>query len=152
MGILMDTPTGNGGNTNSGPLASRSFLIQTNWKDICDLILNAEDGENYAQLLGYLNSFLAVLQGVDSRKRDVALVFKVGIEVMKHLKTAFLDEKGESWVSIIPTIHQMLADGSCFPWIMVSQELDGLKAQWKVEVNMSIPSKVVLLQKHVNLL
>ena len=106
-GILMDTPTGNGGNTNSGPLATRYFDPK-NRSNICSLILNSEDRGNYAQFLGYLNAFLAILQSVQSRKRDIDSVSKVGIEVMCHIKTGFLDEKGESWVYIIPTVHRML--------------------------------------------
>ena len=33
----------------------------------------------------------------------------LGIDIMHHIKTSFLDEKGDSWIMITPSIHQLCA-------------------------------------------
>ena len=45
---------------------------------------------------------------------------------MHHIKTGFLDEKGESWVYIIPTVHQMLGH----PWELFSMNDGDPVARW----------------------
>ena len=37
------------------------------------------------------------------------MVQKVGIEIIFHIKNSFLNHKGESWVMIIPSVHQVCA-------------------------------------------
>ena len=51
-GMLMDSPTTSGGNTNNGPLADR-FFSAANCSHICDLILNTEDRENFVTFVTY---------------------------------------------------------------------------------------------------
>ena len=45
----------------------------------------------------------------DQILRDSKMVQKVGIEIMLHIKNSFLNHKGESWVMIIPSVHQVCA-------------------------------------------
>ena len=45
----------------------------------------------------------------DQILRDSKMVQKVGIEIMLHIKNSFLNHKGESWVMIIPSVHQVFA-------------------------------------------
>ena len=66
-GILIDTPTGNGGNTNCGPLADK-FFSMNNRNSICELILNKEDHNNYFTMLSMFNILLQVTQSVDNAK------------------------------------------------------------------------------------
>ena len=58
-GLLVDTSTTVGGNTNTGPVAIR-FFNSNNREAICSQILGAEDRENYRILLGQLNVCLSV--------------------------------------------------------------------------------------------
>ena len=67
-GILMDSPSPSGGNTNTGPLADR-FFSQKNRKAICSLIENTEDRQNFETFLSLTNVFLTVTQSVDPKKR-----------------------------------------------------------------------------------
>ena len=53
-GMLTDSPCGSGGNTNTGPLADR-FFSTSNRTQICSLILNQEDRENYEIFLSLTN-------------------------------------------------------------------------------------------------
>ena len=74
-GLLADTPTTAGGNTNTGPVAIR-FFDSNNREAICSQILGAEDRENYRILLGQLNVCLSVSENVDtSKKVDVPRLF-----------------------------------------------------------------------------
>ena len=63
----MDTPISSGGNTNSGPLASR-FFHPSNRSKICELILNSEDRQNYMILLSYFNAFLSIISEIEMKK------------------------------------------------------------------------------------
>ena len=106
-GMLMDSPCGSGGNTNTGPIADRFFSRQ-NRSEICSLILNSENRENFETFLYLTNIVLTVSQSVDAKKRVRIDAFKsICIELMLHVKTAFLDETGQSWIMIIPTFHQL---------------------------------------------
>ena len=46
--------------------------------------------------------------------RDSKMVQKVGIEIIFHIKNSFLNHKGESWVMIIPSVHQVFAHAELF--------------------------------------
>ena len=107
-GILIDTPNDIGGNTNSGPMADRFF--STNYRhEICSLIKNNEDRENYFKLLSLMNVMIKISQHVSTRRIKVENVRHLGEEIMLHLKNSFLNEKGESWINIIPSVHQFCA-------------------------------------------
>lgn len=115
-GILMDSPCGSGGNTNNGPLADR-FFSGKNRSHICNLILNTEDRENFATFMSLTNVILTVVQSTNNRLVCVDKLKELGIELMLHLKNNFLDDKGLSWVMIIPTFHQMSAHSwELFQW------------------------------------
>ena len=66
--MLIDSPSGSGGNTNCGPLADR-FFNPNNRQQICELINNNEDRDNYEYLLSLFNVLLQVTQSVDHSKR-----------------------------------------------------------------------------------
>ena len=86
-GMLIDTPTGNGGNTNCGPLADK-FFSMNNRKSICELILNKEDHNNYFTMLSMFYILLQVTQSVDNAKlANYEKVKSLGKKLMVHLKT-----------------------------------------------------------------
>lgn len=108
-GMLIDSPCGSGGNTNTGPLADRYFSPK-NRANICELINSEEDRDNYEYLLSLINILLQVTQSVNNSKVvKIDEVKAMGIELMMHIKNSFLDENGNSWIMIIPTIHQLCA-------------------------------------------
>ena len=72
------------------------------------MILNSEDRKNFETFLSLANIVLTVSQSVDAKKRvRIDAVKAMCIELMLHVKTAFLDETGQSWIMIIPTFHQL---------------------------------------------
>ena len=107
-GMLMDSPCTSGGNTNSGPIADR-FFSEKERPAICSLILNQEDRDNYMILLSKLNVFLSITQAVTSKKVNPEKLKILGIELMCHIKSSFLDERGNPWIMISPSVHQMCA-------------------------------------------
>ena len=112
----MDSPCGSGGNTNTGPLADR-FFSPVNRSAICALILNDEGRENYSTFLSLTNIILTVTQSVNTKKIRIDAVKSLGMELMLHMKDAFINEKGQSWVMIIPSFHQMCAHSwELFEW------------------------------------
>ena len=80
-GILMDTPSSNGGNTNCGPLAEK-FFSQKFRDRICELIKNQEDRANYCEMLMNLDVMLRITQSVDDSKT-------VNVQV-KKIKKAYI--------------------------------------------------------------
>ena len=124
--MLIDSPSTNGGNTNCGPLADRFFSIRHR-EEICSLILNSEDRENYKLFLSLTNIVLSVVQSVDSQKCVRVEKFKeFCIKLMLHMRTAFLNEKGQPWVMIIPTFHQLCAHS----WQFFSMNNGSSIAKW----------------------
>ena len=105
----MDTPSSSGGNTNSGGLAKR-FLDPNNRAKICNLILKGEDRENFTKLLHYFNLLLTVTQStVSKQKPDIPKVKALGIRLMQHIRTDFVDHCGRSWVPFINSVHELAA-------------------------------------------
>ena len=81
-GMLIDSPTEKGGNTNSGPLADRFFGPKEREK-ICSVIKNTEDRENFSKLISKINVFLSLTQHVDVLKKvDPQKVRNLGYELM----------------------------------------------------------------------
>ena len=107
-GLLIDTPTGIAGNTNSGPMADRFFSCSAR-DDICSVIEDEEDRANFKILLSKLNILTHITQRNAKEIIDCSQVKALGIDIMHHIKTCFLDEKGNSWVMITPSIHQLCA-------------------------------------------
>ena len=104
-GMLMDSPCGSGGNTNTGPLADR-FFSHGNHKNISSLILNQEDRENYETLLS-LNIMISVTQSVkESRKVHIDQIKALGIKLMLHLNTNLSE-----FIVLRDNSHQLLLDG-----------------------------------------
>ena len=115
-GMLLDQPTSSGGNTNTGGLATKFFNPEYRG-NILELILNTEDRENFGELLSLFNIMLTVTQSVTDRKVNVDNVRLLGIEIMTHIKSSFLDEYGNPWINIIPTVHTMCAHSwELFKW------------------------------------
>ena len=102
-GFLMDMPTANGGNTNTGTLAQKFFAPQYRQR-ICSLINNSRDRENFAQLLQYFNKIITVTQSVDvSKSINAEKLEYLGKDLMLHHKRCF------SFAMIPPSVHQMCA-------------------------------------------
>ena len=132
-GMLIDTPTGNGGNTNCGPLADKFFSEaicksgHTVRHHITELILNEEDRQNYSLLISKLNIILHVTQSVDEGKTVNTQKFKqFGIDIMSDIRSNFLDQNGQSWITIIPTVHQLCAHS----WELFVMNMGKSIAKW----------------------
>ena len=106
-GMLIDTPTSAGGNTNTGELAER-FLHPDNQELICSLISNTTDRENFSVLLRDLNIMLRVTQSTKKGVHTTKLR-QLGIDIMSHVRSAFLDHLGQPWINITPSLHAMCA-------------------------------------------
>ena len=106
-GILIDTPTSDGGNTNAGNLAE-SFLDPNIREKVCSLINNVTHRENFEVLMRDVNIILTVTQ---SPRGDVKTqkLRQLGIDIMSHMRTNFLNENGQPWISINPSLHDMCA-------------------------------------------
>ena len=90
---MIDTPTTGGGNTNNGVTAER-FLSPDSREEICTLIINTEDRENFEILLRDVNIMLTVTQGTHDKLKQL------GIDIMSLIRTKFVDSNGNAWVSI----------------------------------------------------
>ena len=102
-GLLIDSPTAAGGNTNTGPVARR-FFSSDNREAICSIIDEAEDRYKYGLLLEQINICLAISESVDPSKiLDVEKFKEHCLKTMLHICLHF------PWVQISPTVHQMLA-------------------------------------------
>ena len=99
--LLVDSPTVNGGNTNTGPTARRFFLPE-NSESISSLIHSETDRNNYKILLNYLYVMLKVNQQ-GKRNVDPKTVMEFGIAFMIHVQSSF------PWVYFSPSVHQMSA-------------------------------------------
>ena len=107
-GILLDSQCSGGGNTNSGPIADRYFE-PANREVISSLILNRADKTAYTQLLSYFNQMLSVTLSVTDKIVNIKKVRQLGIDLMHHTKSAFLDNRSRPWIMITPSVHQLCA-------------------------------------------
>ena len=131
----LDKPT-DGGNTNTGGLETKFFSPKFR-KEICSLIKNTEDRENYEMLLCLLNAYLTVIEKTDRKLRNVCKVQEVGIHIMAHIRSSFLDEKGNAWISITPSLHQSCAHAwELILWNGVKPFPYGQSRWWKAGINM----------------
>jgi hypothetical protein len=102
-GMLLDSSTSSGGNTNNGPLADRFFSPKER-KSICSIILKTEDQDSFSTLLSKFNILLSINQHVDvSKKVDPDKVKEVGYGLMIFHKQTF------PWAMLSPSVHQMCA-------------------------------------------
>lgn len=102
-GFLVDSPSANGGNTNTGPVAER-FYSPKNRETICSVISCSSDRLAFSELLGYFNKMLTITQQSDSSKVVIpGMVQKLGQDLMVHYKTHF------PFAMLTPSIHQMCA-------------------------------------------
>ena len=103
--MLADTPTCQGGNANTGQLAER-FMAPEHRELICSLIDNATDREHFSLLLRDINIMLRITQctrvGVVSTKLK-----QLGIDIMSHVRSKFVDHLGQPWVNVNPSLHAM---------------------------------------------
>ena len=107
IGILIDTATTGGGNTNNGVTAER-FVIPDSRDEICTLIKNTEDREHFEILLRDVNIMLTITQGTRDNV-DTDRLKLLGMDIMSLIRTKFLDHNGNAWVSINPSLHAMCA-------------------------------------------
>ena len=99
----MDTPTSNGGNTNTGGLAKRYFDPK-NREIIGSCINNQKDRENFVVPLGYFNKILSITQCSDTQKVvDSEKLKYLGMDLMLHHKRSF------PFAVISQSVHQMCA-------------------------------------------
>ncbi len=102
-GFVVDCPTQQGGNTNSGPVADK-FFSPKHRSDICSTILNSSDREAIAELLAHFNKMLSLTQNVNTlRKVDPAKVKEFGYNLMIHHRQTI------PWANISQSVHQMCA-------------------------------------------
>ena len=102
-GLVLDMPTVNGGNTNSGPTADRFFEVKERM-NICSVIRKTKDRENFEMLLSFFNRLLSVTQRCDSNMIAILeKVTKLGTALVVHIKEAF------PFAMISPSVHQMAA-------------------------------------------
>ena len=136
-GIMMDSPSPNGGNTNNGPLAGR-FFHPDNREKISLLINNTEDRKNFETFMLQTNIILTITQSVNNKKVWINELKTHGIDLMLHLKNSFLDEKGRPWVMIIPSFHQMCAHSwEMFEWnngLSIAKWSEGPVESWNKHV------------------
>ena len=115
----------------------------SNQTQICSL--NQEDRESYEIFLSLTNIILNVAQSVNASKNVRTDKLKaLGIELILHLKTSFLNEKGSSWVMIIPSFHQMC--GNFLSGTVVIPLRSGVRALLKVGTSTFVHFEVVQLQ------
>ena len=124
LGLPIDMPTSEGGNTNNGSMAER-FLSPDIRDNVCSIIKNTEARENFSILLRDVNIILTVTQGsrddVDTQKLK-----QLGIDIMSHLKTSFLTTRNKLWIAVNPSLHSMCAHS----WELFTICTDGPLAQY----------------------
>ena len=119
-GLLVDSPTTCGGNTNAGPVAIGFFGLE-NRIAISSLIEDAEDRDNFSILLGMMNVCLSVVESIDVGKKVFVERFKNHCyETMVHIVVHF------PWVFITTSVHQMLAHS----WQLFEMQDGGPIAIW----------------------
>ena len=64
--------------------------------------------EAFEILLRDINIMLTVTQGTQENV-DTQKLRQLGIDIMSHIQTNFLNQKGQPWVNINPTLHAMCA-------------------------------------------
>ena len=102
-GILLDSPTSNGGNTNSGPVSDRFFSPKER-EHICSVISNDDERDKFYTLLSKFNVLLSITQHVDPQNVvDPEAVRRVGYDLMVFFKQSF------PWAMLTPSVHQMCA-------------------------------------------
>ena len=102
-GFLIDTPTSNGGNTNTQGISDR-FFSPRNREDICSNIRKESDRVAYSTLLQKVNMVLAVTQQVDMSKIAIPeKVREITLDLMIFHKRSF------PWAMLSPTFHSMCA-------------------------------------------
>ena len=102
-GLVLDTPTSNGGNTNTGPTADRFFGVAER-EYICSVIQHEENRNNFSILLRFFNQMLKVAQRCDNNMIAIPeKVTQLGKALMVHIKETF------PFAVISPSVHQMAA-------------------------------------------
>ena len=64
-GFLVDCPTSEGGNTNTGNVAMEFFSVKSR-NAICELVQNPTTRADFSELLSLFNQMLSVTQNVDT--------------------------------------------------------------------------------------
>lgn len=100
-GMVIDTPTSAGGNTNTGVLAKKWFSPEHR-EAICSVILKSEDRYNYSMLLSKFNVMCSVVQQV-YHEGYPERIKEVGYDLMIFHKQVF------PWAMIPPSEHSMCA-------------------------------------------
>ena len=112
-GLVIDTPTSAGGNTNSGPTAE-SFFEPKNREKICSVLKKTEDREKFSKLMSRFYIVFRIVHQVHHYV-DHQKLRELSYDLMLFIKTEF------PWVSIIESAHVLLAH-----YWELFQLLDGL--------------------------
>ena len=67
-----------------------------------------EDRDNYRILLRDINVMLSICMEIISGASPQKLK-QLGSDIMSHIRTAFLDNRGQPWISVNPSLHTMCA-------------------------------------------
>ena len=99
-GLLLDSPTSSGGNTNNEPVAD--FFAVKERESFCAPIMNEEHRVNFALLLSKFNIMLKISQQCDlTKKVDPIKVKELGHDLMIFIKQKF------PFAMLSPSVHQM---------------------------------------------
>ena len=106
--------------------------LQKQMKFVCKILQNT-------------NIFLNITQSVKDKRVRVEALKTLGIEMMLHLRTAFLDENGKPWIMIIPSYHQCVPIvDRCLSGMMAIVLLCGVRIHYSHGISMFALSKAVL--------
>ncbi|CAL4064922.1 unnamed protein product [Meganyctiphanes norvegica] len=98
--------------------------------------------ENFEILLRDLNVILTVTQGTHGNVNTNKLK-QLGIDIMSHIKTKFINVKGEEWVPINHSLHLMCAHSWELLKCVKDQFPNFLKVHRNTGINLLPGTKVV---------
>ena len=93
---------------NTATASFQTNRSQDNREVVCSLIHNTVDRANFSILLRALNIMLRITQstreGVSSSRLK-----QLGVDLMSHVRSAFVNHQGQPWINITPSLHAMCA-------------------------------------------
>lgn len=84
-------------------------FLDPNIRDgVCSLIKNETDRGNFKILLREINIMLTITQSTKENV-DTKKLRQLGIDIMSQIRSNFLNEKGQPWIMVNPSLHAMCA-------------------------------------------
>ena len=105
LGFLVNMSASGSGNLNNRYI-SQQFFDPKSRDTICEMIHNDANRENFKVLLRSINVMLTVCLSERAGVNTDSLK-QLGIDIMYHIRTAFLDEKGKPWIPINPSLNSL---------------------------------------------